>query len=402
MTTLQTVEQLSGDIKGLFNSLGYISVRGELSNVRCSKGHHWFELLHLDHPRDSHTSSKNTQTFRSKRSKIGGVVWNNSVTLSTPMEDGQIVVIDAKFQCFGGKYYLNTQSFVLDQDYRQATAQKLYQELYQKYTPLFERPKKQIPTYPKYIGLVTGSGSDALHDVINISYRRDPTLHWIISPSLVQGKNAHNSIIEAVNRLINLERIPDVIVLARGGGSTEDLWTFNEPSLIEFLAKLEVPIVTGIGHQMDVTLTDHIADLRMSTPSAAAEKLALPLSQSLEHYNQQIITRLKQCVNKLSTYQLTPLPPDPIKKAYTTLDIAKRQWTSALFCINTLIQRTLDKIPSPPSPPVLPPGTCQVTRFGRPFTRFQKLKNGDRLRLHVYDTDKNTTQTIYVKVTLNS
>ena len=272
--------------------------------------------------------------------------------------------------------------------------------MYQKYTPLFQKPKKQIPPHPKYIGLVTGSGSDALHDVINISYRRDPTLKWVIAPSLVQGQQAPDSIIESVKRLTSLETPPEVIVLARGGGSAEDLWTFNEPVLIEFLAKVEIPIVTGIGHQMDVTLADHIADLRMSTPSAVAEKLAQPLTQKFQNYTHQINNRVKQVISSLSSFRLTPPPPDPIKKAYTTLDIAKRQWTSSLFCVNTLIQRTLDKIPSPPPPPILPPGICQVTRYGRPFTRFSNLKKGDRLRLHVYDTDKNETQTIYVKVTI--
>ena len=122
--------------------------------------------------------------------------------------------------------------------------------------------------------------------------------------------------------------------------------------------------------------------------------------QKFQNYIHQINNRVKQVISSLSSFELTPLPPDPIKKAYTTLDIAKRQWTSSLFCVNTLIQRTLDKIPSPPSPPILPPGTCQVTRYGRPFTRFSNLKKGDRLRLHVYDTDKKETQTIYVKVTI--
>ena len=136
MTTLQTVDQLSSDIKGLFSSLGYISVRGELSNVRCSKGHHWFELLHLDHP------SQNQSSIRSsKRSKIGGVVWNNGSTLSTPIQDGQIVVIDAKFQCFGGRYYLNTQSIVLDQDYQQARL-KNYIRSCIKNTPHYSRSLK--------------------------------------------------------------------------------------------------------------------------------------------------------------------------------------------------------------------------------------------------------------------
>ena len=377
MTKLETVQEVTQKIKSQFKQLGYISIRGELSNVRMSKGHLWYELLHLDHPKDS--SSQTIQKY--KRDKIGGVIW--SYDNNPALKDGDIVVIDANFQLFSGRYNLNTREIVLDQDYQELTLKKKYQELYQKYTPLFQATKKPLPTAIKYAGLVTGSGSDALHDVINISYRRDPTLSWVICPSLVQGETAPQQIISAVQTLVSLTPPPEVIVLARGGGSQEDLWTFNDPSLIEYLATVPIPLVTGIGHQMDVTLADHIADVRMSTPSSAAEKLTTPLVLRLNRLHDQITHYLSQCP------ELPPSPATPIQKAMGTLDYAKRMFTQANYMIIQQCKNLTDSIVDSTllAPKPTPEGMCQITRFGRPVTCFERLHTGDRLRLHYVGKD---------------
>ena len=405
MTNLLTVQNISGQIKNMFGNFGYLSVRGELSNVKNSKGHIWYELLHLDHPSDLNSQKDHHQSSK-KRDKISGVVWRDSINFETPPVDGQIVVIDAKFQLFGGRYYLNTRELLLDQDFKQLTQKKRYQELFSQFTPLFQQPKKNLPSSFTRVGLVTGSASDALHDIINISYRRDPTLHWIISTSLVQGSEAASQIILSVKKLVDYHRHInplDAIVLSRGGGSSEDLWCFNDPLLIQYLATLEIPLITGIGHQADVTLADHIADLRMSTPSAVAERIASPLTTTLSYYHRNITDLIKKYTATLDSLLIeTPPPPSPHMKAHTMLDLAKRNWTSALFQINNQLQNFSDTItPSATlAPRPLPAGTCRVTRYGRPFTKFETLKKGDRLRLHVVDPETNKTTTIFVKVSL--
>ena len=332
---LETVQEITNRLKTLFKTIGYFSVRGELSNLKISKGHCWFELLHLDHPPNNTTPTKTTKhNTRSKKDKINGVIWN-ATSPSSPdhyreLTDGQIVVIDASIQTFGGRYYLNTSSLTLDRDHQEQTLQKKYQALYTLYQPFFQLPKKTLPVASslKHIGLVTGSGSDALHDIINISYRRNPTLQWTISPSLVQGSGAPD-IIASIKRLVAITPPLQAIVFSRGGGSYEDLWSFNDPVLIEYLSQIKTdpscpPIVTGIGHQMDVTLSDHISDIRMSTPSTAAERVSYHLSGYVQNLHSQIMGHFK---NLLPT--LPSPPPSPLQKALTTLDHGKRFLTQA-------------------------------------------------------------------------
>lgn len=405
---LETVQEITNRLKTLFKTIGYFSVRGELSNLKISKGHCWFELLHLDHPKtntsqtnSSHTNTLHTTkttkpTTRSKKDKINGVIWN-ATSPSSPdhyreLTDGQIVVIDASIQTFGGHYYLNTSSLTLDRDHQEQTLQKKYQELYTLYQPFFELPKKTLPVASslKHIGLVTGSGSDALHDIINISYRRNPTLRWTISSSLVQGSGAPDDIIASIKRLKAITPPLQAIVISRGGGSYEDLWSFNDPTLIEYLSKITTdpscpPIVTGIGHQMDVTLSDHISAIRMSTPSAAAERVSYHLSGYVQNLHSQIMGHFKNLLPVLPSP-----PPSPLQKALTTLDHGKRFLTQATALFYQQLEQCAGNLDYSPllAPKPLPPGTCQITRCGRPFKHFSTLKQGDRLQMQYLDQDQ--------------
>ena len=136
---------------------------------------------------------------------------------------------------------------------------------------LFEPERKQaLPPYPDTIGVVSSPTGAVIHDILNVSLRRNPDAHILLCPVRVQGIGADEEVVEAIHLLERLEHV-SVIIVARGGGSMEDLWTFNEERVVRAVAMCKKPIVSAVGHETDVTLCDLAADLRAPTPSAAAE-----------------------------------------------------------------------------------------------------------------------------------
>ncbi len=131
--------------------------------------------------------------------------------------------------------------------------------------------KKEIPRFPKIIGLITSLDGAVMHDVLNVLGRRYPLVKLVIAPTIVQGKEAAGPIVEAIE-LMNKREEVDVIILGRGGGSLEDLWGFNEESVARAIFNSKIPIISGVGHETDFTIADFVADYRAPTPSAAAEK----------------------------------------------------------------------------------------------------------------------------------
>jgi exodeoxyribonuclease VII large subunit len=150
---------------------------------------------------------------------------------------------------------------------------------------LFDEARKRgLPEQPRGIGLVTSANAAALHDVATCLRRRVPHVPVVLSPASVQGSQAAGEIVEALERLYRLaqEGRIDVILLARGGGSIEDLWPFNEEAVARAIVRSPVPVISGVGHETDVTIADFCADLRAPTPTAAAELVARPRSQLLQ------------------------------------------------------------------------------------------------------------------------
>ena len=141
--------------------------------------------------------------------------------------------------------------------------------------------KKSIPAFPRTVGVVTSLTGAAIRDILAVLRRRWPTLHILIAPVQVQGGNAGRQIAEALTAL-NILGSVDVIIVGRGGGSLEDLWSFNEEIVVRAIAASHVPVVSAVGHEMDVTLADFVADLRAPTPSAAAEAVVPVLAEIVE------------------------------------------------------------------------------------------------------------------------
>jgi exodeoxyribonuclease VII large subunit len=145
-----------------------------------------------------------------------------------------------------------------------------------------EKYKKEIPSFPKKIGLITAAEGAAVKDMISVAKRRYPLVELLIVPTKVQGVGAKEDIVENIRKLNFLNDI-DVIILARGGGSIEDLWAFNEEIVARAIFKSKIPIISGVGHEVDFTIADFVSDLRAPTPSVAME-LATPDIQELKSF----------------------------------------------------------------------------------------------------------------------
>jgi len=158
-----------------------------------------------------------------------------------------------------------------------------------------ESRKREIPKMPKKVGIVTSKTGSVIQDIINVIQRRYPNLKLVIADTRVQGDEAAKSITESISSLNKLD--VDVIVLARGGGSIEDLWPFNEEKVAREIFKSKIPIISAIGHETDFTISDLVADLRAPTPSAAAEII----SPDIDYLNELIILRTRDLENSFNS-----------------------------------------------------------------------------------------------------
>ena len=149
--------------------------------------------------------------------------------------------------------------------------------------------KKKIPLYPKIIGVLSSSTGAVIRDIINVSTRRNPNCYIRLLPVAVQGAGAANEIAKGI-KTMNEKKLADVIILARGGGSLEDLWPFNEEIVARAIYNSEIPIVSAVGHETDFTIADFVSDLRAPTPSAAAE-LVNPDIYELKNNNIIVLNR---------------------------------------------------------------------------------------------------------------
>jgi exodeoxyribonuclease VII large subunit len=176
-----------------------------------------------------------------------------------------------------------------------------------------EGMKKQLPAFPKTVGLVTSPRGAAVKDMIRVIHRRYPGIHIVLSPTSVQGERAPDEIVAALDRLCSSGE-PDVIIIGRGGGSVEDLWAFNDERVVRAVARCPIPIVGAVGHETDVTLTDFAADLRASTPSAAAE-MVVPDRRELSDGLGHLLARLRNAMNfRLGKY--TEAVTETVKRLY--------------------------------------------------------------------------------------
>ena len=252
-----TVKQVNSYIKNMFTQdfmLNRIYVKGEVSNCKYhTSGHIYFSLK-------DESGTIACVMFAGQR---GG--------LSFHMREGQQIIVLGSVNVYErtGSYQLYAQEIRLDGE---GTLYEKYQMLKQEleemgmFAPEY---KKAIPRYVKRIGVVTAPTGAAVRDIMNISARRNPYVQLLLYPAQVQGEGAKESIVRGI-RMLETKNV-DVIIVGRGGGSIEDLWAFNDECVARAIFDCQVPVISAVGHETDVTIADYVADLRAPTPSAAAE-----------------------------------------------------------------------------------------------------------------------------------
>ncbi|HHU33256.1 MAG: exodeoxyribonuclease VII large subunit [Zhaonellaceae bacterium] len=271
-----TVTELNSYIKNLMDSdelLSNVWVKGEITNFKeAISGHLYFGL------KDSSAVLKCVM-FSSAARKL----------LFKP-ENGMKVMVQGYVSIYtrNGEYQLYIRELhTMGLGDLHIAFEQLKKKLELK--GLFEMShKRTIPILPSKIGIVTSITGAVLHDIITVARRRNPNIELIIAPASVQGAEAPEEIAKAINRLNQLTAL-DVIIVARGGGSLEELWAFNTEKVAHAIYDSVVPVVSAVGHETDVTIADLVADMRAPTPSAAAEMLVPSLQQLKEKLHKQIV-----------------------------------------------------------------------------------------------------------------
>ena len=304
--TVLSVSQINREIHSLLEGrFPLVWIQGEVSNFKAhSSGHFYFSL-------------------KDKKSQINAVMFRgfNSRLKFTP-RDGQEVLIRGKVTVYQprGNYQLFCEVM---EPVGAGALQIAFEQLKKKLQGegLFDREKKRpLPSFPKHIALVTSPTGAALRDMLNVLSRRFKGLQITLAPAIVQGDRAPASLVLALEK-VNRLRDVDVVIVGRGGGSMEDLWGFNDEAVARAIAASKVPVISAVGHEVDFTIADFVADLRAPTPSAAAElvvknasdlfetisashkRLRYAMGHHLEHSRQQLDSFQKRLQDPRRTLQ---------------------------------------------------------------------------------------------------
>ena len=282
-----SISALNRAIKNMFDSkpeLSNVFIKGEISNFKHhSRGHFYF-------------------TLKDENSRIAAVMFaSNASKIKFEPEDGLKVLVSGRVTVYEqtGGYQIYVEQMDLD------GIGNLYLE-YEKLKKKLEEEglfsldhKRPIPKFPKRIGIITAPTGAAIRDILSTIKRRYPICETILFPALVQGVGAKESIVEQLNKAQEFDL--DVIICGRGGGSIEDLWAFNEEIVARAIYASRIPVISAVGHEIDFTIADFVADLRAPTPTAAAELAVVDINTVLEYLSkardrsyQAITNRIKQ------------------------------------------------------------------------------------------------------------
>ncbi|ENM5907183.1 exodeoxyribonuclease VII large subunit [Vibrio mimicus] len=295
---IYTVSRLNAEVRLLLeNEMGIVWLVGEISNFSAPVSGHWYLTL-----KDSQAQVK-CAMFKG----------NNRLVNFKP-QNGQQVLVKARLSLYEprGDYQIILESMQPEGDGR---LQQQFEQLKMQLAAegLFAQTrKKPLPENPRCVGIITSRTGAALHDILHVLKRRDPNLPVVIYPTLVQGEDAAIQIVQAIGRA-NSRAECDVLIVGRGGGSLEDLWCFNHEIVARTIAASDIPIISAVGHEIDVTIADFVADVRAPTPSAAAELVSrdnrhkqqalhqwqAKLASGMRHYLAQQHTQFARIQHKL-------------------------------------------------------------------------------------------------------
>ena len=325
-----SVSELNKYIKSKIDSdeiLNNVLVKGEISNYK----HHYTGHLYF--------------TLKDENSLIKCIMFKSAaVNLKFEPKDGMKVMIFGTVSVFerDGVYQIYAKAM---QEDGMGSLYKAYEEMKARLEKegLFDiNHKKKIPVFPKYIGVLTSNTGAVIRDIINVSTRRNPNVYIRLLPVPVQGEGASQKIADAI-KLMNEKKLADVIIVARGGGSLEDLWPFNEEVVARAIYDSELPVISAVGHETDFTIADFVADLRAPTPSAAAE-LAVPnisdIVLKLESYNNRYKLALKKKVElmrlryeKCMNSRVFKEPTQKINEKYMLIDLKVKSLQNSIINI---------------------------------------------------------------------
>ncbi|MGL5149962.1 MAG: exodeoxyribonuclease VII large subunit [Clostridium sp.] len=280
-----SVTEVSSYLKKIIDNdfiLNNLSVKGEISNLKYhGSGHIYFSLK-------DEVSKINCVMFKSK-----------AILLDFDLEEGMEVEIKGRVSIYNGNGSL--------QLYCDEIKEEGLGELFIKFERLKEKlskeglfdeiNKRELPKYPKRIGIVTSNTGAAIKDIINVARRRNSKIDLVLYPAKVQGEGAYREVIEGIN-YFNYNQNVDIIIIGRGGGSIEELWNFNEEELAYEIFNSSIPIISAVGHEVDYTISDFVADVRAATPSQGAE-IAVPREEEMNYELELLEERLNSYISNL-------------------------------------------------------------------------------------------------------
>jgi len=366
-------------------------VEGELSDfTRAASGHCYFSLTDED-------------------AQIRCVMWKyRTQHVHFEPEDGMQVRVHGHASVYERRGDLQ----IIVQSMREAgtgAQQEAFEELKRRLRAegLFDAERKQsLPTFPETIGVVTSGQGAALQDVLSGVARRFPPAQVVLCPVPVQGLDAPQAIADAVAAFNDVAeddaQRPEVLIVGRGGGSTEDLWAFNEEVVARAIAASSLPVVSAVGHESDVTIADLVADERAATPSMAAE-IAVPDRRDVAARVQDLHDRLRDCVHRriqdarqridaLVSSRAFHAPLRRLERSQQHLDSLvdrlERSGTRVVEQARTRLDRLQNRLRAVDPEQPLRRGYVYPTRNGASVSSAEALATGDRLRLHFHDDDR--------------
>jgi exodeoxyribonuclease VII large subunit len=390
-----TVTTLTHHLRELLESdasLQDIWVQGEISNLaRPASGHIYFTL------KDSGAS-------------LRCVIWRSEATrLRLTLQDGLAVDVHGSVSLYeaGGQYQLYADTI------RPLGEGVLYQEFLRlkaslEAEGLFDAARKRtIPQLPRRIGIVTSPTGAALRDILNTLRRRLPLAEVILAATSVQGEDAPAGIISAIQTL-NRVSAPDVILLARGGGSIEDLWAFNNEKVVRAIIESDAPVISGVGHETDFTLADFAADLRAPTPTAAAELATqvdvFELKANLAEIGGVLSSKIgtlvqvqRQSVDWLDTRLKFTSPERRLQTERQRIDEMNRRWISAqvhgLEFAEEKFRGLENRLQALSPLAILGRGYAVITKNKRVVSRITQIQIDDQLSVRIQDGEFNARVT---------
>lgn len=367
--------------------LNNVLVKGEISNFK----HHYTGHMYF--------------TLKDENSLIKCIMFKTyTANLKFVPKDGMKVMILGTVSVFerDGVYQIYCKAM---QEDGMGSLYTAYEELKNKLEKqgLFDNKyKKPIPKMPKCIGVLTSNTGSVIRDIINVSTRRNPNCYIKLLPVPVQGKGAGEKIAEAI-KIMNDNKLADVIIVARGGGSLEDLWPFNEEIVAHAIFESTIPIISAVGHETDFTIADFVADLRAPTPSAAAE-LAVPnisdILLELEKYNNRYRNSLKKKIElmklryeKCMTNRVFKQPTQKINEKYILIDMKIKQMQNSINNkvkdSKTKMVELITKLDTLSPLKTLARGYCLGVKEGKVINSALQLQKDDELVLKFSDGNTN-------------